>query len=57
MKRYPWSRSWWRLLDAAALWAISIVVFIEMARLIFIPNSLDAIVLVLSIIVLLSILK
>ena len=41
----------------AALWAIAVIIFIEMVRLIFTPSSIDAIVLVLSIIVLLSILK
>lgn len=57
MKRQRLLRSWCNLLDLAALWAIGIIIFVEMARLIFSPNSLDAIVLVLSIIVLLNLLN
>lgn len=57
VKRLRLQRSWCAFLDFAALWSIALIIFIEMVRLIFVPSSIDGIVLVLSIIVLLSMLK
>jgi hypothetical protein len=57
MKRLRLQHTWCDFIDFAALWAIAVIVFIEMVRLIFVPNSVDGIVLVLSIIVLLGLLK
>lgn len=48
---------WFDMLDWVSFWAISLVVFIEMSRLVFRPSSLDGIALVLSVLVLLNMLK
>jgi len=53
-KRPRLQRVWGNLLDLAAFWACAVIVLLEMIRLVFFPNSIDGIVLVLSIIVLLS---
>lgn len=57
MKRFKAKRLWFDMLDWVSLWAMSLVVLIEMSRLVFKPNSLDGIVLVLSVLVLLNMLK
>lgn len=48
---------WFDMLDWVSFWAISLVVLVEMSRLVFRPSSLDGILLLLSVIVLLNMLK
>ena len=51
------NRRWGSLVDLVALWAVAIIIVIEMIRLVFTPNSIDGIVLVLNIVVLLYMLQ
>lgn len=57
LKRFKVRKHWFDILDWAALWSIALIVFIEMVRVIFKPSGLDAVILVLSIVVLLNMLK
>lgn len=57
MKHPRVKRMWFDVLDWVSLWAISLVVFIEMSRLVFKPSGLDGIVLVMAVLVLLNMLK
>ncbi len=57
MKRFKVRKHWFDILDWAALWSISLIVLIEMIRVIFKPSGLDAVTLVLGIVVLLNMLK
>ncbi|MGI6357541.1 MAG: hypothetical protein ACOX2K_02415 [Bacillota bacterium] len=57
MRRFKPKRLWFDVLDWVSVWAMSLIVLIEMTRLVFKPNSLDGIVLVLAVLVLLNMLK
>ncbi len=57
MRRFKPKRLWFDVLDWISVWAMSLIVLIEMTRLVFKPNSLDGIVLVLAVMVLLNMLK
>lgn len=57
MRRFKPKRLWFDVLDWISVWAMSLIVLTEMARLVFKPNSLDGIVLVLAVLVLLNMLK
>lgn len=56
MDRSRFTRVWRQLLDYIAFWAAALVIGIEIIRLVFAPNSIDGIILILTVVILSSML-